>query len=113
MTNRFITLVVAVAAAFGAYSAIPVGSWSLYPSFTIPATRVVETSDKVFYLAGGGLFSRDKGTGENIAYTIDNALSDYYVTDIYPDKSNERIAIAYSNGNISSDSGSTSLWGCS
>ncbi|MDE6049616.1 MAG: hypothetical protein K2G09_07990 [Paramuribaculum sp.] len=100
MTNRFITLVVAVAAAFGAYSAIPVGSWSLYPSFTIPATRVVETSDKVFYLAGGGLFSRDKGTGENIAYTIDNALSDYYVTDIYLDKSNERIAIAYSNGNI-------------
>ena len=100
MTNRFIALVAAVVAALAGYAAIPVGSWSMYPSFSSPAKRVVETSDKVFYLAGGGLFSYDKGTSESKGYGIDNDLSDYHVNDIYPDNSNERIAIAYSNGNI-------------
>ena len=100
MKSRFIALVAAVAAAFTACAAIPVGTWSMYPSFSNPATRVVETSDKVFYLGGGGLFSYDKGTSESKAYGIDNALNDYYVTDIYPDNSNGRIAVAYSSGNI-------------
>lgn len=100
MRSRIIALVAVVAAALNIYAAIPVGSWSIYPSFTSPVTRVVETSDKVFYLAGGGLFSYDKGTAESKAYSIDNDLSDYYVTDIYPDNSNERIAVAYSGGNI-------------
>lgn len=100
MTDRLIILVVAVAAALGCYSAVQVGNWIFYPSFTYPATRVVETGDKVYYLAGGGLFSYDKATGESIAYTIDNYLNDYEISDIYPDIEGERIAIAYTTGNI-------------
>lgn len=108
MKRRLVVLLAAISAVFSILAAIPVDSWSLYPSFTLPLGKVIETGGKVYYLAGGGLFSYDKGTQESFSYTVDNYLSDYYVSDIFYDRSGDRIAVCYYNGNIDilSDDGS-------
>lgn len=86
----------------------PVGSWRIYPSFGRPACQVVETDKKVYYVAGGGLFSYDKSTFESIGLTVDHGLSDYYVDFIATDSDDSFLAIIYSGGNIDllSDDGS-------
>ncbi len=108
MKIRFIALLASVLTVFSLIAAVPVGIWSMYPSFTLPLGKVIETGDKVYYLAGGGLFSYDKGTQESFSYTADNLLSDYYVSDIFFDRNSGRIAVCYSNCNIDilSDDGS-------
>ncbi|MDE6263697.1 MAG: hypothetical protein K2M11_00985 [Paramuribaculum sp.] len=108
MKIRIAALLVAFSIVFSILAAVPVGSWNLYPSFTLPLGKVIETGEKVYYLAGGGLFSYDKGTQESFSYTVDNSLSDYYVSNIFYDRSGERLAVCYSNGNIDilSDDGS-------
>lgn len=81
-------------------AALPVSEWRVLPTFSRPAMQVVETGDKVYYLAGGGLFSYDKSNQETYAYTAGNSLSDYIVSAIYPHPEDEFVVVCYSNGNI-------------
>lgn len=100
MTPRLLIAAAAIFAALCGQGSVPAGSWRVYPSFASPAMQVVETGSKVFYLAGGGLFSYDKSTQETFGYTTDNSLSDHIVDAIYPHPQEDCIVVCYSNGNM-------------
>ncbi len=86
---------------FSAIAVADTGSWTVHPVFSRPVTRAVETSDEVFYLAGGSLFGYDKKRDESISYTVDNYLSSSAdIKNIFYDHAADRVLVAYSDGNI-------------
>ncbi len=100
MRLRLSVVLVSLTLALSLCAAIPAGSWKVHPAFSYPAAQVVETGEKVYFLAGGGLFSYDKAYEETFAYTVDNSLSDYIIDAVYPHPQDEFLVICYSTGNI-------------
>ena len=61
-----------------------VGSWSIYPVFSGNNNNsLVDTDNKVFYLADGWLYSYDKDNDESVFYTKMNGMSDTDISGIY------------------------------
>lgn len=85
---------------FASAQKTPIGTWKVYPTYSTPNQKVVETTDVVYYLTGGSLFSYDKKNDENYSYTTDNKLNDNSITDIYYNSDGRYLMICYENGNI-------------
>lgn len=81
-------------------SATSIGDWTLYPVFSLPVTQVIETSNKVYFVAGGSLFSYDPSTEERRSLTVDNMLTDFDVNNIFYNPQGKYLAVTYTNGNI-------------
>lgn len=78
-----------------------VGSWSIYPVFSGNNNNsLVDTDNKVFYLADGWLYSYDKDNDESVFYTKMNGMSDTDISDIYYNYDKKFLLVAYSNSNI-------------
>lgn len=76
------------------------GTWKVFPTYITPAQKVVETTDIVYYLTGGNLFSYDKKNDESCYYTTENKLNDNNITDIYYNNEKKYLTVCYENGNI-------------
>ena len=78
-----------------------VGSWSIYPIFSGNNNNsLVDTDNKVFYLADGWLYSYDKDNDESVFYTKMNGMSDTDISGIYYNYDKKFLLVAYSNSNI-------------
>lgn len=78
----------------------PIGTWKVFPTYSTPAQKVVETTDLVYYLTGGNLFSYDKKNDESYSYTTENKLNDNNITDIYYNHEKKYLVVCYESGNI-------------
>lgn len=78
-----------------------VGSWSIYPVFSGNNNNsLVDTDNKVFYLADGWLYSYDKDNDESVFYMKMNGMSDTDISGIYYNYDKKFLLVAYSNSNI-------------
>lgn len=75
------------------------GSWKIYQAFT-DVSKIYETSEKVFYLSEGSLYSYDKETDESYSYGIDNIMSDSGISDIFYNPDGKYVVVTYDNANI-------------
>lgn len=78
----------------------PVGKWTVYPVFSSPITNLLETTEHVYGLAGGNLFSYNFNTDERRSLNIDNLLNDFDVAEIYYNNTEKYLAAVYENSNI-------------
>lgn len=76
-----------------------VGEWTTYYSYS-SVTQVIETSDKIYAVASGSLFSCDKDGNVNQQYTKLTGLSDQNISQIAYNADLKAILLTYSNGNI-------------
>lgn len=79
---------------------LPIDTWYHYTAYCAHEQQIVETSDLVYYLSGGCLFSYDKKNDESYSYSIQNKLNDSYITGIYYNYDKKYLLIAYESGNI-------------
>lgn len=79
---------------------LAVGEWKVYPVFANNVTRMLDTSEKVYYVSEGNLFSYDKNTDESYSYSVVNKLNENEIHNIYYNKDNKYLLIAYKSGNI-------------
>ena len=79
---------------------LAVGEWKVYPVFANNVTRMLDTSEKVYYISEGNLFSYDKNTDESYSYSVVNKLNENEIHNIYYNKENKYLLIAYKSGNI-------------
>lgn len=79
---------------------LAVGEWKIYTVFANEITKMLETPQKLYYLSEGCLFSYDKETDETYKYASVNKLNDNEITNIYYNKTNKYLFIAYESGNI-------------
>lgn len=79
---------------------IEIGSWDMYPVFSSPPQKVINTGDIIYFQSGGSLFSYNEKEDETICYTRLNKLTGYEVTNIFYNYDSKYLVIAYSNGNI-------------
>ena len=79
---------------------LAVGEWKVYPVFANNVTRMLDTSEKVYYISEGNLFSYDKNTDESYSYSVVNKLNENEIHNIYYNKDNKYLLIAYKSGNI-------------
>ncbi len=78
-----------------------VGSWSIFPVFSGTAnTKLIDTSNKVYYLADGWLYSYDKDADETVYYTKINGMTDTDISSIYYNYDKKFLMVVYSNSNI-------------
>lgn len=99
MKKLFILLLFAAGAAFGVGAQSFVGNWELFSSFPAP-TKVIETPEFVYTLAGNSLSVIDKSTGEIQALTTINRLNGNKVTGIWYDRQKKYLFVAYEDYNI-------------
>lgn len=77
------------------------GYWKIHPNFVSSQLKnVIDTSEKIYYLASNNVFCLDKETEENEALNKSNYLSDVVITDIYYNDAKEYVVIVYRNSNI-------------
>lgn len=79
---------------------LAVGEWKVYPVFANNVTRMLDTSEKVYYISEGNLFSYDKNTDESYSYSVVNKLNENEIHNIYYNKENKYLLVAYKSGNI-------------
>lgn len=79
---------------------LAVGEWKVYPVFANDVTKMLDTSEKVYYVSEGNLFSYDKNTDESYSYSVVNKLNENEIHNIYYNKDNKYLLIAYKSGNI-------------
>lgn len=78
-----------------------VGSWSIYPVFSGNDNKsLIDTDNKVFYLADGWLYSYDKKNDESVFHTKMNGMSDTDIYGIYYNYDKKFLLVAYANSNI-------------
>lgn len=76
-----------------------VGQWKIYSSFA-GIDKMVDTSDIVYYISNGQLYSYDKDSSETYNYTTGNRLSSSSITDIYYNYDKHYLTVIYSDANI-------------
>lgn len=76
-----------------------VGTWEMFPTYGAP-TRLVETPEYVYALAGTSLCGYDKSTGEVAAYNVANRLNGNKVTGIWFDPQKKYLFVVYEDYNI-------------
>lgn len=79
---------------------IAVGDWKIHSIYGKNVTNVIDTKDKVYYLADNYLYSYDKADQVTESYTKRNKLSDIIIKNIYYNYSKKYLLIAYDNSNI-------------
>lgn len=79
---------------------LAVGEWKVYPVFANNVTKMLDTSEKVYYVSEGNLFSYDKTTDESYSYSVVNKLNENEIHNIYYNKEDKYLLIAYKSGNI-------------
>lgn len=77
-----------------------VGEWKIYSVFANSVTKMLDTPQKVYYVSEGNLYSYDKESDENYHYSSVNKLNDNEITDIYYNRANGYLLVAYSSGNM-------------
>lgn len=77
------------------------GTWNIYPTYSMPPQKVIETDrGTVYYLAGGNLFSYDSRENENYSYHSGNKLNDSGITNIFYNYDKHYLLVCYESGNI-------------
>jgi hypothetical protein len=77
------------------------GNWIIHATFAPERLQnVIDTKNKVYYLASNTLYCFDKATQENAVYDKGNYLNDAGVTGIYLNESKGYVLVAYANSNI-------------
>lgn len=76
-----------------------VGSWELFSSYGTPS-RMVETPDYVYVLAGSTLCAYDKATGETMSYNSTNRLNGNKATAFWYDPDMRYLLVVYEDFNI-------------
>ncbi len=74
--------------------------WYKFPVFCDRIDRVTATSDKIYYLSGGNLFSFAPSDNESYAYSSINSLSDESIRDIYYNPAKDYLLVVYDNSNL-------------
>lgn len=98
MKHLFI-LLLAVCSALSSQAQSFVGNWELFSSFSTP-TKVIETPDYVYTLAGSSLCAIDKSTGELQALNALNRLNGNKVEGIWYDRDRKYLFVVYEDYNI-------------
>lgn len=77
------------------------GEWYLYPSYDFWITRMIETpGGKLYYTAAQSLFSYDRNTGEQYAYSMRNLLNDKSIKSISYNYDSRYLLVIYDNCNM-------------
>lgn len=97
--KKFITLLFLLNLIITDASAVVVGDWTLYPSFT-NLTEAVEAGNKVYFLASGSLYSVNRNDESVEVYDKSKTLNDYGIRHIAWCQSAKRLLIVYTNHNI-------------
>jgi len=97
MKQLIILLAAAIGLSAGAQSLT--GTWEIFPNYTTPK-RLVETPEFVYVLSGTGLCGYDKTTGEVAAYNVGNKLNGNQVENIWYDRDQKCLLVAYTDYNI-------------
>ncbi|MDE7336245.1 MAG: hypothetical protein K2N10_08060 [Muribaculaceae bacterium] len=97
--KNLLILLLTICTALGARDQRFVGNWERFSSFSTP-TKVIETPEYVYTLAGTSLSSIDKSTGELQALNALNRLNGNKVTGIWYDRDNKYLLVAYEDYNI-------------
>lgn len=97
--KKFITLLFLLNLIITDASAVVVGDWTLYPSFT-NLTEAVEAGNKVYFLASGSLYSVNRNDESVEVYDKSKTLNDYGIRHIAWCQSAKRLLIVYTNYNI-------------
>ena len=84
----------------GSAANIPAGTWHVYPIYSNPPQKVVDTDNIVYYTVNGNLFSYDKKNQESYSYTSQNKLNDNNITGIYYNFDRHYLTVCYTSGNI-------------
>ena len=81
---------------------LAVGDWRIHPMYSGQITKMIDTQNKVYILAGTNLYSYDKSSdlGEVYAYTSRNVLSENQVSNIYYNKDSKYLMAIYNDSNI-------------
>lgn len=81
---------------------LAVGDWRIHPVYSGQVTKMIDTQNKVYVLAGTTLFSYDKSDemGEVYAYSSRNVLSENQVSNVYYNKDNKYLMVIYGSSNI-------------
>lgn len=91
----FLTLPLLASAQLGA------GQWKTHPYFVGGnAKNCIDAGNKVYYLAGGSLYSFDKEAQTNDVLDANNSLNDLNVRQIYYNYSKQYLVVAYNDCNI-------------
>ncbi|MGM9853444.1 MAG: hypothetical protein ACI30N_05710 [Muribaculaceae bacterium] len=78
-----------------------VGYWTLYPQYTSSSvSNIIDTGDKMFYLAMNRLHSYDKANNESYSYNTSNKLNDSKVINLFYFPEIESLLIVYETGNL-------------
>lgn len=98
---RKVLLVLIALIPFMVKAQLAVGGWKIYSPFvTSSVSKMIETPQKLYYISEGSLYSYDKETDESFSYNSINKLNDNNITDIYYNKTNKYLFVAYESGNI-------------
>ncbi len=113
MINKLITAIAIALIPLASTAQLAIGSWKVtkpyyevhkydanYSDDKFVGYQMLETSQKIYYVSLGGLFSYDKNTQESYAYNSTNKLSDNYVNGIWYNYDKKYLVIAYQTGNI-------------
>lgn len=78
---------------------LPVGEWQAHMAYGSTSMSVF-FGDKVYALSSGSLFSYDPEDGDIVTYDLVHTLSDVEILHIALCKSEKKLLLVYSNGNI-------------
>lgn len=99
MFKRFLYLLLIVVP-FVAKAQLAVGDWRVHSLFGNTLTNIIDTSDRVYVLSTGSLYSYDKAGQELESYTMRNKLSDVGIKNIYYNHKGKYLVVVYNNSNI-------------
>lgn len=74
--------------------------WYKFPVFCDRIDNMVVTSDKVYYLSGGNLFSFSPSDNESYAYNSINSLTDESISNIYYNPDKDYLLVVYENSDL-------------
>lgn len=94
-------LLVIIAVVFGLRASAQsyVGTWEMFPSYSNP-TKLIETPEYVYTLAGTSLCGYDKQTGEVAAYNSSNRLNGNKVTNMWYNPDEKYLFAVYEDYDI-------------
>ncbi len=101
MIKKLLLIVITLTSISGALAVNQSSRWRIHATFDRSRIQnIVDTKDKVYYLATNNLFRLDKATLENEALNKINYLNDVDISEIYYNRFKDYLLITYSNSNI-------------
>ncbi len=100
MIKRLLFVLIALIP-FMAKAQLAVGGWKIYsPFISSSISKMIETPQKLYFTSEGSLYSYDKESDETYSYNSVNMLNDNNISNIFYNKTNKYLLIAYKSGNI-------------